>query len=241
MKNLLWSVVFALGMSACSGAIPVPGGVGGGDEIVAKYDRWLAHVDELQASVEEAQRWVIDAPKELAVTLGLPETATLDEIQAKIRANLAAAGITASGSLTIEINAEAGASGSAEAGPGGAAAQGEAHASVEVRIVAAAGIELNAEAQQVVDAVKLCLERVAGIKPRLEAIVANLETVISEGRALIVSMPDDLTGLLAAKIAEYTPKFNARIDFMVSFSGSAGGTIEASANVTASVSAGVTG
>ena len=54
MKNLLWTVLFALGISACGGAIPGTGGLGGvgggGDEVVAKYDRWLANVDELQVS-----------------------------------------------------------------------------------------------------------------------------------------------------------------------------------------------
>jgi hypothetical protein len=243
MKNLFWTAVFAVGLTACGGAIPGVGGVGGGGgtEILAKYDRWIADVDELQASIEDAQKWVVDAPKELAVTLGLPETATPEEIKVAIQEKLAAAGVTAEAGLTLEVNAEAGASGSAEAGTGGASAEGEAHASVEVRIVAAAGVSLTPEAQQIIDAVKLCLERVAGIKPRIEAIIANLVTVLEEGRALLVSLPDDLTGLLAAQLPEYTAKFNARIDFLAGASTSAGGTVEASVSVQVNVSAGVTG
>jgi hypothetical protein len=242
MKNLFWTVVFALGLSACGGSIPTPGlGGTGGSDVLAKYDHWLAQVDEFQASVDDAQKWVMDAPKELAVTLGLPETATLEEIKTAIIEKLQAAGVTASGSLTVEINVEAGASGSAEAGTGGASAGGEAHAGVEVRIVAAAGVELTPEAQQVIDAVKLCLERVAGIKPRLEAIVANAVTVLQEGKDLLVSLPNDLQGLLAAKLPEYTASFNARIDFLAGVGDSTSGTIGASVNVQVEVSAGITG
>ena len=240
MKNLLWTVVLACVLPGCPN-LPVPGGVGGDQAVLEKYDRWLAHTAELQASVEEAQRWIVDAPKDLAITLGLPETATADEIKVALKEKLAAAGITASGSLTVQINAEAGASGSAEAGAGAASAEGEAHASVSVEIVAAAGIELTPEAQQILDAAKLCLERIAGIKPLFEEILANLETVLSEGRALLQSLPNDLQGILAAKIAEYTPQFNARIDFFAGFSSSAGGSIEASVSVQASVTAGVQG
>ncbi len=244
MRKVLGTVLCVLGLAACSGAgIPTPGGVtgGGGGDVLAKYDHWLTEVDELKASVEDAQKWVVDAPKELAVTLGLPETATLDEIKAAIGQKLAAAGITGAGSLTVEVNASASASGSAEAGSGGAAAGGQAQASVEVKIVAAAGVTLTPEAQQIVDAVKLCLERVAGIKPRLEAIVANLATVIQEGKDLLVSLPNDLTGMLAAQLPTYTAKFNASIEFLGGVGGSAGGTMEASVNVQVSVTAGVSG
>jgi hypothetical protein len=241
MRKALGTVLCVLGLAACSGGIPTPGGVTGGGDVLAKYDHWLAEVDELQASVEDAQKWVVDAPKELAVTLGLPETATLDEIKAAIIEKLAAAGITGAGSLTIEVNVSAGASGSAEAGGGGASAQGEAHAAVEVKIVAAAGVTLTPEAQQIVDAVKLCLERVAGIKPRIEAIVANVATVLQEGKDLLVSLPNDLTGMLAAQLPTYTGKFNASIEFLGGVGGSAGGTVEASVNVQVSVTAGVSG
>jgi len=240
MKHLVWTVLFAVGLTACPGSIPTPN-VGGGSDVLAKYDHCLAQVDELQASVEDAQKWVVDAPKELAVTLGLPETATPEEIKVAIQEKLAAAGVTAEAGLTVEINVEAGASGSAEAGTGGASAEGEAHASVEVRIVVAAGIELTPEAQQIIDAVKLCLERVAGIKPRLEAIIANLEVVITEGKDLLVSLPNDLQGMLAAQIPTYTTKFNASLEFLGGVGGSAGGTMEASVSVQVNVSAGVTG
>jgi hypothetical protein len=241
MKNLFWTAIFAVGLTACGGAIPGVGGVGGGSDILAKYDHWLAEVDELQASIEDAQKWVVDAPKELALTLGLPETATPEEIKAAIQEKLAAAGITAEAGLTVEVNAQASASGSAEAGTGGASAEGQASASVEVRIVAAAGVTLTPEAQQIIDAVKLCLERVAGIKPRIEAIIANLATVLQEGRDLLVSLPNDLQGLLAAQIPEYTAKFNVRVDFLASAGASAGGTVEASVAVQVNVTAGVTG
>ncbi|NMC68486.1 MAG: hypothetical protein GYA57_00285 [Myxococcales bacterium] len=241
MKQVLGVVGLAVALLGCPSGIPGVEGVTGGGDVMVKYDAWLAHVDELQASVEDAQKWVVDAPKELAVTLGLPETATLDEITAAIREKLAAAGVTAEAGLTVEVNAEAGASGSAEAGTGGASAEGEAHASVEVRIVAAAGVELTPEAQQILDAVKLCLERVAGIKPRLEAIVANLETVINEGKDLLVSLPNDLQGALAVKVPEYTAQFNAKLEFLAGVGGSAGGTIEASVNIQVSVTASVTG
>jgi len=89
--------------------------------------------------------------------------------------------------------------------------------------------------------VKRCLERVAGIKPRLEAIVANLETVIQEGKDLLLSLPNDLTGMLAAQLPTYTGKFNASIEFLGGVGGSAGGTMEASVNVQVSVTAGVSG
>jgi hypothetical protein len=242
MKQVLCVVGLAVGLLGCPSSIPTVGGVsGGGDDVLVKYDAWLANVEELQASVEDAEKWVTDAPKELAITLGLPETATLEEITAAIKEKLAAAGVTAEAGLTVEINAQASASGSAEAGTGGAAAEGQASASVEVRIVAAAGVELTPEAQQIIDAVKLCLERVAGIKPRLEAIIANLEVVISDGTALLASLPNDLQGMLAVKVPEYTAQFNAKLEFLGGVGGSAGGTMEASVNVQVSVSASVTG
>jgi len=241
MKQVLCVVGLAVGLLGCPSGIPGVGGVSGGDDVLVKYDRWLAHVEELQASVEDAETWVLEAPKELAITLGLPEAATLEEITAAIREKLAAAGITAEGALSVEINAEAGASGSAEAGTGGASAGGEAHASVEVRIVVAGGIELTPEAQIIIDAVKLCLERVAGIKPRLEAIIANLQVVITEGTNLLASLPNDLQGMLAVKVPEYTAQFNAKLEFLGGAAGSAGGTMDASVNVQVSVSASVSG
>ena len=244
MRKVLGTVLCVVALVSCGGAgLPGTGavtGAGGGDVLV-KYDAWLSDVDALKASVEDAQKWVVDAPKELAVTLGLPETATPDEIKEAIKTKLAAAGVTAEAGLTVEVNASASASGSAEAGTGGAGAEGQAQASVEVKIVAAAGVELTPEAQQIIDAVKLCLERVAGIKPRLEAIVANLTTVIEEGTSLLASLPNDLTGMLAAQLPQYTAKFNASLEFLGGVGGSAGGTIEASVNVQVSVSAGVTG
>jgi hypothetical protein len=242
MKRCLLSLGLVVALSACSGGIPTPGGItGGGTDVLAKYDAWLADVDELQASVEDAQRWVVDAPKELALALGLPETATIQEIGAAIPEKLAAAGITGEGAITIQVNVDIGASGAATAGTGGASAEGEAHAGVEVIITLAASITPTPEAQQLIDAIKLCLERVAGIKPRIDAILADLETVITGGRDLLASIQTDFQGLLAAQIPDYTARITARVDFLTGLSGSLGGTAQASFDIQVTVTASASG
>jgi hypothetical protein len=230
----------AVSLSGCPG-MPIPGVPGGDDAVVAKYDRWLDHVAELQASVEDAERWVVDAPKELAVALGLPEDATLDQISAAIQEKIQSGVIAVGGSVSLTVNVDAGASASGQAGTGGASGQAEAHASVEVIIVVEGGIEVSAEVQQVIDAVKVCIERVAGIKPRLEAIVANVTTVVTEGAALLQSLPDDFQGVMAAKIAEYTAKIQGALDFLGGVAGSVTVTVEVSVEVQGSVSGGLTG
>lgn len=239
-------IVCALGLvaalTAC-GAVPTPAIPGTGDNaVLAKYDSWLADVDALQASVDEAEGWITGTPAELAASVGLPPTATLEEVAAAIRAKIQSGVVELGGSVTVDVHAEAGASGAAEAGTGGASAAGEAHASIEVVITVQGGIAVSEDVQQVLDAVKLVLTKIAGIKPRFEAVLANLESVVTKGRELLASLPNDLQGILAAKIAEYTGKFNAAIEFLGGVSGRLTGSIDMSVTiqvqVTASVSAG---
>lgn len=242
MRRINTVVVFvaAAWLTAC-GSLPGVDVPGAGDRgVLAKYDEWLAQVDSLERSLDEAETWISGAPGELAVTVGLPPTASLDEVTAAIRRKIAAGVVSAGGRVTVTVNVEAGASGAAQAGAGGASAQGDAHASVEVIIAVEGGVEASAEIRQVLDAVKLVLRKMAGIKPRFEAVLANIEATIAKGRELLASLPGDLRGVLAVKVAEYTPKFQAAIEMLGGVSGRLTGSIEMSVTIQVDVTASVT-